>query len=222
MAGPAYQEIRWGAAAPNLERYQQRRRESQTMRLSYSGALQLEFVHRSGLLFQAGLGMQALHSRQDFDSPGVLVDSLIEVRDSITDALIRIDTSRSVRFTRSRVFNRNQQIAFEAGIGYQWQAAKWRPWVLAKAGYSRIIQARGMLQKPGDDIEILSRESDYIASDLRLHFGIQAGVDYKVAERWDLGINFLWLQMGERQGSGDPLRYQVQMASTHLHLVYWL
>ena len=218
--GPGIVDRDFDTAEPELRGYARLRDSVEERQLQPRAGLYLEAVHKSGLFVRAGADYRMYRSNVTAMGPQTQTTTLTEVRDPISGALIRTDTSVVVTSTTSTVYNRVQTITPVVGLGFQYTVGSVTPYVLAQAGYEFTVKGRGTVPNPfGLPVDLNERDG-YIAAQPGLQYGGVAGFDVSLTNQWAVGLSVEFLKLGALRGPDEPLDYGQTVVTPGLNAVY--
>ncbi len=166
-----------------------------------------EQTHLTGLRIRVGLGYQAYHREAQLLGSVIRERTTRTVIDPTTDQVIRVDTvGRDYRVKSTRQ-NRLQTMAVSLGAGYALPTTgRWKPYVLAEAGYEfRLASRGGLLDASGKVVELDNAGVEWVNPRPGLRYSGVLGVDVVLTPRWSVGLSGRCVRFGELAGADDPL-----------------
>lgn len=220
LAGIGQPGRAWESVEGERVEYLAHRDSSEQLRFHPTAGLRLEAYHPSGFFVRAGLDYLMERSQVSSQGPTTTTKNIVEVRDPISERVIRVDTTTTITYTQLTTQNRQHRLALVGGLGYRLPGFRLRPYVVAEVGYGLLLHSRGRLPRPGIDSEELSLVSPYLRRSPGLQFGGIVGVDLPVDAHWAIGLNVHYTRLGTIRGAGDPLNYSQLTRGAALNLVY--
>ncbi len=210
------------APSSELRNYARLRDSVEERQLQPRVGLYVEAVHSSGLFVRGGVDYRMYRSRVRARGPQTQTTTLVEVRDPISNNLIRTDTTITVSTSTSTVYNRVQTVTPVVGLGFQKTFGRVTPYVLAQAGFELTLKSRGTVPDPLGVPVDLNQTDEYITRQPGFQLGGAVGFDVSLHEQWAVGLSVDYLQLGSLRDAEDPIDYRQSAVTPGLNLVYRL
>ena len=183
------------------------RDSTERRQLSVHAGLRVEAVHTNGLFVRAGIDYAMQRSRLDLLGATRVDTALTQVRNPVTGAVIRVDTTTTITETSTVVHNRHQTLGFTGGLGFRKTFGAVSPYVVGEAGLELLLATRGKLISPAEElVDLADDERGWITERPGLYYGGTVGVDVALNDRLELGLSGHYDRRGRLSGIADPLR----------------